>query len=585
MNIFNYFIENFKKMKLFQLENNYNYTAKCPDCPSLLKFNIDKTNLMINGECKTGHIIKNITPAKLFDLIKNTYFFKNYCYKCQSIINEDLQNYICSNCDKLFCIKCINSHTKENKNKQTIFNSNNRFCALHNMKNEFFCECCKIHICQECKSLHESHEIIFISENFTYNKKRKVINSTIDEYKKKIENLLDYINQKKIEIDKRFNNLKDFLNCLLYLNEKLLKKFNYSVFDYYNYHNFELFYEFQNNESSFDKSKNMNYIFYGPILNDSGNNKSLITKNSKEEIVHSEICDNFNLCNYQNLKYLKQNIFFLYEQKENQTKIKFFEYKNFTFKLYFEKNFGNCDKIEYIKSGKFNNLFLVTRGKKNKIYIIKHNIIEKNASMEKLYDPYHKTNFNDIIDIKNEYYVVSESKGLKIFYNFYKEENIIKKFKENYTLLNNVNESFFLAEDYYSTFHFFDTKKYDKIKSITFPSGFKFLSNMQNIILFTLKFGVFYFVELKNLEIIQKLEYLKSSKTNKCLAANHNGLFEFFFEKGKIKINKYDFIEGCFCELTNIVSLKDNISPKNIKYIDNKYVVLANEDELEIYSI
>ena len=158
-------------MKLFQLENNYNYTAKCPDCPSLLKFNIDETHLMINGECKTGHIIKNITPAKLFDLIKNTYFFQNYCYKCQSIINEDLQNYICSNCDKLFCIKCVNNHTKENNHKQTIFNSNNRFCALHNVKNEFFCECCKIHICQKCKSLHESHEIKSISENFPYNKK------------------------------------------------------------------------------------------------------------------------------------------------------------------------------------------------------------------------------------------------------------------------------------------------------------------------------------------------------------------------------------------------------------------------------
>ena len=181
---------------------------------------------------------------------------------------------------------------------------------------------------------------------------------------------MDFINQKKIEVDQRFNNLKDFLNCLLYLNEKLLKKFNYSVFDYYNYHNFELFYEFQNNESSFDKDQNLNYIFYGPILNDSGNNKSLITNNSKEEKVYSEICDNFNLCNYQNLKYLKENIFFLYEQKENQTKIKFFEYKNFAFKLYFEKNLGNCDKIEYIKAGKFNNLFVVTRGKKIKYILL-----------------------------------------------------------------------------------------------------------------------------------------------------------------------------------------------------------------------
>ena len=87
------------------------------------------------------------------------------------------------------------------------------------------------------------------------------------------------------------------------------------------------------------------------------------------------------------------------------------------------------------------------------------------------------------------------------------------------------------------------------------------------------------------MEIIQRLEHLKSNKGNKCIAVNHNGIFEFFFEKGNIKIKKYNFIEGNFYDLTKIVSLKDNISPKNIKYIDNKFIFLSDEDELEIYNI
>ena len=82
-------------MKLFQIENNYNYTAKCSNCPSSLKFNIDKNNLIINAECKNGHIFKDITPPKLIDFIKNTYYFINYCFECQTIINEVNSNFIC----------------------------------------------------------------------------------------------------------------------------------------------------------------------------------------------------------------------------------------------------------------------------------------------------------------------------------------------------------------------------------------------------------------------------------------------------------------------------------------------------------
>ena len=177
-------------MKLFQIENNYNYSAKCSNCPSSLKFNIDKNKLIINAECKNRHIFEDIIPSQLVDLIKNTYYFKNYCYKCQSIINEDNRNFICLDCDKLFCNNCINKLNKEKGHKNIIFNNNYRFCKLHYINNTFFCENCKRYLCQECKNLHESHKIQFFFDNIPNKKNKNVINSRIDEYIKKIEKLI-----------------------------------------------------------------------------------------------------------------------------------------------------------------------------------------------------------------------------------------------------------------------------------------------------------------------------------------------------------------------------------------------------------
>ena len=147
-------------MKIFQIENNYNYTAKCDKCQSLLKFNIDNNNLIINGECKNGHSFNNISSLQLFDFIKNTYCYKNYCYKCQSKIDENNQSFICLNCNKLYCKKCIEIHSKDKNNKTNIYNNDFRFCTKHNILQKYFCDNCKINVCEECKIAHISHYII-----------------------------------------------------------------------------------------------------------------------------------------------------------------------------------------------------------------------------------------------------------------------------------------------------------------------------------------------------------------------------------------------------------------------------------------
>ena len=571
-------------MKIFKIENNYNYTAKCPNCPSLLKFNIDENKLIINGKCKNDHYYEDIDPSLMIDILKNTYYYKNYCYKCQMIINENLQNLICINCNKLYCNNCINSHSEEKNHKTIIFNKNFRFCKIHNIDNKYFCDDCNINICDECKSLHNSHSIMNFSSVMKNATKKKMNNSEIDDFQKKIKNLLSYIIIKKEEIEQRFNKLKDFLNCLLYINEKLLKKFNYSVFDYYNFHNFELFYEYQNKESSLEIEKNMNYLFFGPILEKKNANELLIKKiiREKDKIITNKGIDNFNICDYQNLRYLKDNIFFLYEQNEEKNSIKFYIYKNFSFKLHFHKLLKNIDKMNYIKIGYFNNIFIITRGKKSKIYSIKYNIEEKSVEMNKVYDPYKSITIKEIIDIKNENYLVSDNKSLIVINNNNNLNIDLKHYSGNCASLNNIDSSLFLVEDYFSCFHFFNSNNCKEIKSIVFPQGFKFVIVLKSeFIVFTKKFLEFYFVNIKYLEIVQKLNHLR---VNKEIAISNSGLYEFIFGERDVKIKKFNFEDGCFYNLTSIKNIYNKINHKNIKFIDDNFVFACTEDELKIFN-
>ena len=565
-------------MKLFQIENNYNYTAKCINCPSLLKFNIDINNLIINGECKNGHNFYDIKPCQLSDFIKNTYFSKNYCYKCQSKLNIELKNFFCINCNKLYCKNCINNHSQEKNHKINLFNINFRFCSIHNSKNILFCDNCKTHICEECKSMHESHCLLPFLE-ITPHIKKKMIISKIDEYKKSINNLLNFILKKKEEIDKRFEKLNNFLNNLLYINEKLLKKYNNSIFDYYNYHNFYQFFNYQYNESCFDESKNLNYLLFG---NNSNDNIDVTNKNEKtEKIFINKAKENFNICNYKNLKYLKDNIFFLCEQKDGKILIKFFEFIDCSFQLNFSQLLGNCDKINSIKIGNYNNIFIMTRG--NRIFKIKYDLEEKKAFMTKLYDPYHKKHFHDVIDTKNDNFILCNPKGLKVFKDFYSPENIVHNINnEYYTLLYNINDFMFLCEGKNCIYYFYNSEKYEKIKSICFPLDFKYEGRIKNdLLIFTQKFMCFYLVSTKYIEIVQKFDYLKS---NRFVTIDNNNLYELYFDNDNIEIKKYDIEKGCFNDLVIVKTGRNDISLKNIKLIDDNYVFLAIEEEFEIYN-
>jgi hypothetical protein len=250
-------------------------------------------------------------------------------------------------------------------------------------------------------------------------------------------------------------------------------------------------------------------------------------------------------------------------------------------RLIFAQLLGNCDKINSIKIGNYNNIFIMTRG--NRIFTIKYNIEDKKAYMTKIYDPYHKKHFHDIIDSKNEEYILCDPKGLKVFKDYYRPENIIKTISiEYYFLLINLNNNLFLAEGKDNTYYFYDFEKYEKIKSIILPLDLKYEGMIgNNLLVFTRNYTLFYFFDIKYLEIVQKLEYLKS---NRYVTIFSDNLYELLFEKDSLEIKKYNIKEGSFNDIVKVKTGYDDIALKNIKLIHKNYIFIALDDEFEIFN-
>ena len=572
-------------MKTFEIENLSLYTAKCTQCQSLLKFNIDINNLMIKGECKKGHFFDDISSLSLYNFIKNTSYIINYCYKCHSKINNNSKNYICKNCNILFCSNCFEIHSKEKNHQTKFYNYNLRFCIKHDKLNTLFCEDCKINICEECKDEHNSHCI----NSFFEGKINEKNNINYDNYKKRIENIINFLTEKKKEVDKRFNILDNFYNCLIKINE-LLTKFNYSIYDYYNYQNLQNYINFQNKEFFFDETKNLNYLLYGTKIKDNKDNKNHNQNNklklSTNNILVNSNLDNkyINITNYKSLRYLDYNRFFLYDQNYDGTIIKFYEYQDFSFKFNFSLriNLNFRDKIEEMHPAFFNDsLFIIT--KHSKIFILKYNLKEKSGHIHKIYSPYGKKDLIDIIDNINEKYVITETNGLKVFIDHYHPSNFICNIHGFFNSLDNINESMFICNGSYSTYYIFDTKKYNVNKKIQLGPGFKFIGMINNDLLaFTQNFMHFYLYNIKYFEIVQKFHY---NKTNQFINICHRSLYEFKINNELIEIRKFSPEKSCFENLVVIIIGSNyNINFNNILYFEDNRLFLTTENKLEIYN-
>ena len=83
--------------------NTKKFSEKCPECCEVTKFRINSYNCTVSGECKNGHNFNNMDISKFKKLcIRQTNFSYIKCNRCFSLVNRELENYICKNCKYFF---------------------------------------------------------------------------------------------------------------------------------------------------------------------------------------------------------------------------------------------------------------------------------------------------------------------------------------------------------------------------------------------------------------------------------------------------------------------------------------------------
>ena len=492
-------------------EESKKSSGKCPCCNDTCKFIIQFNNNRIIIECKSGKKIIS-TLENIPNIIQKAKYTIYYCSNCKKELYFDSDNFKCNNCNNLYCEKCSDNHFKNNNHIRNIFIYSNWNCSYHNLEKNYFCDKCKMNLCEQCKKSHIGH---YIKSFSIHNKKeRKLYKLKISEYDIKLQQIIDDI--KEIGIyNSRYFIMKNYLNSLLFINENLLKDFNYGILDYYNYSNFYYLYNYIQKLLDFDRTRLINYIIEDKYnfeideinLNEEFTNEIINELSCKKE---KEIENSLALINYNKIFYIKDNLFLcLYNNKWG-----IFEYKDNSFHLlndlflYYPlveivkvKKFDYSDKIYICKKG-FSKIFkryiydyeVYEYDKIRKNFLMKNDYLKKKEELErKLEMPYWKfTDYiKDIIDNKNGKIVIS-------FLPSHDEGKTIKKYKNimilkwGYDILYNFDKNHFLARKYVYEFSsndktvidIFDSNNHNIIKTITSDNTLNYYGKIKDNLIF-----------------------------------------------------------------------------------------------------
>ena len=577
-------------MELFYVENT-KYIAKCPECSEIVKFEINYENFYISVECKNGHN-KNNLPYEEFEqnYIKPSQIYTCNCYNCFKLINDENINYKCQNCDKLFCADCINVHMQKTKhNSKTRFYHQYQLCQKHNQKYSLFCEVCKLNICNKCKINHKNHSFKSILEIFPNKAKQHSIGTIIEEFDNKINKVTSIILNYKNEIDKRYRKINGFLLFLKNINRNLLNNFNYNYYDYYNFENFNYLYDSINKEHIFNTERYKDYLFMKEIEKNF-EEKEVLNKSIDSEDLKKKTESGLDIDYIQNLgklQYLKENIFFDYERNL----IKFFEFKNFSFKLIFFYNLKKF-RINNVQAAKYSNTILLNFELKKNIKFLEYDLSKKIIKLSKkevkdqrIGYPKH---FYKCLDNKNGNILTHDNNGIIIWKSDNKNNyNKIKTINIASQSLYDINESLFCFQDNDYNIYFYDSINYECNQIISYNKKINLIGTINNeqIVFNNSYSNIIFVVDIKNLEIVQIIE---NDKYFANIKIKENNLLAFTMEKcNEIKIIKkiFNLKEKCFTG-TEIIEkpLKLN-NILNILITDYDYVVILNYKNMVLLKI
>lgn len=596
-------------MEEFYIKNNRKITI-CPECSEIINFELNFENFSVSIKCKNGHNKTNISYDDFAkNYIKPSQIYKCKCFNCFNVLYEQLTNYKCNECNKLFCSICIIEHMQKTKHNSKIkFIHKNQLCQKHNQKYSLFCETCRINICEKCKNFHSNHSIKSFIEIIPNKKQQASIGKDVEEFENKIDFVLFEIQNFKKEIDKRYNKIFEFLEFLKENFIDLLKRFNYNYFDYYNFQNFNYILNSSKNENIFDINKYKNYLINidkkieekeenekkedkkeKDTINDNSldNNKGNKKRIKKNEYISKDI----GYINYlENIQYLKDNIFFILDESY----VKFFEFKDFSFNLLMSYNLGDFKILNIQKAEYSNEIFLNFKFKKL-IRILEYDITKKSIQLSKkqikgqrifAFEKY----FNKCIDNKNGNILTLGCEGL-IVWKKDNNKNYIEFLKINHCKdsLYIINENLFCFQDYLYKIYFYNTLDYQCSKIINYKNKKLDLIGIVNSESIVFEINDDYLsisiliVDIKFLEIVQIIKYDKHFD----FKIKNNNLYAFYCNINELEIikNRFDKKEKCFVQIENN---KRNIKLSlinNIIITDINYIAICSSEKINLLNI
>ena len=222
------------------LNSNQNIPEiRCPYCFSYISLELNNNNLITYCEnCGKNEILMD-------DFI--SIINKNNIKSCNSCCkNIEIKDMLYSHNNKSFlCKKCFMELKEKNEiieDEYINVNEIGRKCLKHKGAiNNFFCLKCNVHICNECKKEHKSHEIKNIKEEAKYQKKIDEMTDILNKEEK-------YLEEEKILYEKLLTNMsKKFEKSIK--NKTDILKLKQIIFD-----------SFVTNNQSFTSYQNISII-------------------------------------------------------------------------------------------------------------------------------------------------------------------------------------------------------------------------------------------------------------------------------------------------------------------------------------
>jgi len=268
------------KSKEIKWTNDNDYPIRCPQCCSIClldSFNISEEKFVIKCENQHENIFNSFNEFSAH-VIKN--LNKIICNKCQCDTTPDLNNMErCNECFLIFCKNCISEHKEKHENSMEL-DKIDTFCYRHNLRNDYFNNDTKYHICKKCYDEQTKDKFLINYEDYLKTEELFADIDSIDERHKHFENEMQNYKKLMKSIDdweksllNKLNKLKNSLNNYYDLKKAIIEHlFNDDNYDKYNNNfyvlsNYEMFTDLNQIESfvgvaNFDikKNKDKNFV-------------------------------------------------------------------------------------------------------------------------------------------------------------------------------------------------------------------------------------------------------------------------------------------------------------------------------------